>query len=159
MRVKEILLDVLINTKLFEMANDRATVVSQTHNLTPTVISHLAKCLMFGKECRSYHHWCSEINAALRKIQLNKLKGTNKPLNREKLYNIMFNGPLGHTQSADEWMSMVWDEKGPDGEYEYRSLPIVQHSGVIIHKEIERIIDQVTYDISNTSFKDISLYL
>lgn len=159
MRFKEMITDLFIRTSMFEMANDRATVTQQTHNLTPNIIAHLVKILMFGKDCRSYHHWCSEVNAPLRRIQLNKLKGSNKPLGHNKLFEILFEGPLGHTNTAEEWMSLVWDEKDNQGEYKYRSLPIVQPNGVIIHGELRSILDKLSIDISNQIFRDIVNYI
>lgn len=152
-------MDGIIRTSLFEMANDRATVIQGVHNLTPNIILHLVKIFMFGKQTPTYNHWCSEINAALRKIQLNKLKGSNKPLNREKLYQIMFDGPLGHTSTAEEWMSVVWDEQDNRGKYKYRKLPIHQPNGTIIHKYLQNTLDMITYDIANQKFKDVKQYL
>ena len=159
MKLSEIILDGIIRTSLFEMANDRAIIIQGVHNLTPNIILHLVKILMFGEECVSVNHWCSEINAALRKIQLNKLKGSHKPLNSEKLYDIMFIGPLGHTSTAEEWMSVVWDEQDSKGKFKYRKLPIQQPSGTIIHGALEKIISKVSVDISKQAFKDIRNYL
>jgi hypothetical protein len=159
MRIKEIILDAIIRTSIFEMANDKATVIHQTHSLTPVIISHLVKIFMFGKESRAFNHWCSEINAQLRRIQLNKLKSSKKPLTKEKLYDIMFDGPLGHTSTVEEWISMIWDERDNTGKYKYHRLPILQPNGVIIHRDIQRVLDKVTTDISNQIFKDIRNYL
>lgn len=48
-----------------EQAKERKDAENLISSLSPQLFEHVIACLMFGKSCESYEHWCSEIMAWL----------------------------------------------------------------------------------------------
>lgn len=159
MKIREIILDTIINTTLFEMADERNKVIQFVRSKVDPLILHLVKIYMFGPESGSYDYWCREINGKyLIPIKLAKCKHNNKPLDKDTLKKILFDVPLGHTNTAQEWMEIVLHEEDDRG-LKYDSLKIYQPDGSIIHKQIESTLESVCITISNGDFRSVKNYI
>ena len=150
MRLFDLFLDQLSETRLFEMAFDRKKAIEHADSLEYQLSMHMIKLLMF--EQRGLHtHWCKEVNIWFWSIQLKKLKATKKPLPYRDLMKCLHEGPL-------EWISQV-QEKMNYLSGEYPDLKIVQPDAAHIHKLLIDIYSRVCFDISREKFAAISEYL
>jgi hypothetical protein len=151
MRIREIVLDAIIGTRLFEMAFQRKRAIDVVQSLSYEINLHLLKILMYGR-VRDYDKWCHEINTWLLRIQRTRLKGDNFPLNFEILYELLWEGYL---ESPDEVRDLISDI---DREYS-ASYKLVDYDYFEIHKKIQDILYNVCKDISIEKFEDIRNYL
>ena len=150
MRIREFVLDVIIQTRLFEMAFKRKNAIDKVRGYQSTLINHLIKIFMF-KDSENRNHWSSEVNNYLYDIQDIKLKGTNQPLESSMLFELMFNEPIGHLNTVDKMMIRT--------QQQYQSERIMESDGHKIHKQIYNILHDVSHDISLDKFNDIRDYL
>jgi hypothetical protein len=150
MRIQDIILDVIIGTRLFEMAFKRKNAIDKVRAYQSTLISHLIKILIFEKS-ENRNHWCNEVNSYLDSIQDIKLKGTNQPLESSMLFELMFNEPIGHLSTVDKMIIRI--------QRQYQSDNPSELNGYKIHKQIHDILYDISHDISLDRFNDIREYL
>jgi hypothetical protein len=150
MRIRDIILDVIIGTRLFEMAFKRKNAIDKVRAYQSTLISHLIKILIFEKS-ENRNHWCNEVNSYLDGIQDIKLKGTNQPLESSMLFELMFNEPIGHLSTVDKMIIRI--------QRQYQSDYPSELNGYKIHKQIHDILYDISHDISLDRFNDIREYL
>lgn len=150
MQIKELLINVLMNTELFEMAFSKRVAMDKARYLQNQIARHLAKIVMYSN---SPHvpHWCDEVNAWLDDIQDNKLKGTNRPLQEKDLFNILLDEPLGTLDDVRSRMNRNYRE--------YPTLVIDEPDPAIISKKLSWILLQVSSDIGKNLFVDIKQYI
>jgi mRNA-degrading endonuclease HigB of HigAB toxin-antitoxin module len=151
MRIKEIILDAIIGTSLFEMAFNRKQAIDSIQNQSYEIDLHLLKILMYGT-VRDYEHWCSELNNWFLKIQRTRLKHNKQPLDFKTLYKILWEGYLESPEEVKDLMSDV------DRKYS-ESYKLINYDFVEVHKIIQSILYDVSYDISHNRFNDIRNYL
>ena len=88
MRIKEILLDRLIATELFEMAFDRQLEKNRVIDLSPQIFDHLLKLLVVSGETRTQNAriWEVELDAWFGQIDRIYLKSSKKKPTTTELY-------------------------------------------------------------------------
>ena len=150
MKIREIFLDFLNETALFEMAFERKIAIQKARNLQNQIIRHIIKVNMYNNS-EHVNHWCKEINGWLWDIQDNWIKGTNKPLDRDTLFKILCSEPAGSINEVQHKMNRNYRE--------YPTLQIDEPDSSSIHKNIYTVIDLVCNDIADNNFKDIKDYL
>lgn len=85
MKICELLLDKLNNTKLFEMAHDRQKAKDIVTDLSPQIFDHLLKIFIFESP-DTINHWQQEINGFLNKINRIYLKPNKSKPDASTLY-------------------------------------------------------------------------
>jgi hypothetical protein len=149
MNLKEILVNGLMSTSIFEMAFTRKVAIDQARNLQLEIAKHLVKLVMYHQS--SYvDHWAAELNAWMHKIQDRRLKGTNKPLDYQTLLNLLHDEPLGTIHDVQKKMNRVFNE--------YPKLNIDQPDAQQVSKTLIPVLQQVCSDISTDSFVDVKKY-
>ena len=151
MRIKEIILDAIIGTSLFEMAFQRKRAIDVVQSLSYEIDLHLLKILIY-EQVRDYDKWCSEINTWLLRIQRTRLKSDNLPLNFEILYRLLWEGYLETPDEVRDLMSDI------DREYS-KSYKLINYDYFEVHKKLQSILYHACQDIALTKFKDIGDYL
>jgi hypothetical protein len=151
MRIKEIVLDAIIGTRLFEMAFNRKQAIDVVQSRSYEIDLHLLKILMYER-VRDYDHWCTEINSWLLRIQRTRLKHNKKSLDFSTLYKTIWEGYLETPNEVRDLMSDI-DEKYST------SYKLINYDYFEIHKKIQDILYNVCNDISIEKFKDIRNYL
>ena len=149
MKIREIFLDFLNKTALFEMAFERKIAIQKARNLQNQIIRHIVKVNMYNKS-GYINHWCKKINGWLWDIQDNWVKGTNMPLDRVTLFKILFSEPAGSIAEVQHKMNRIYRE--------YPTLQIDEPDPGSIHKNIYTVINLVCDDIAGNNFKDIKDY-
>jgi len=151
MRIKEIILDAIIGTHIFEMAFNRKQAIDAIQANSYEIDLHLLKILMYER-VRDYDHWCTDINTWLSKIQRTRLKHNKKPLDFITLYKTIWEGYLESPGEVQDLMSDI------DKKYS-KSYKLINYDYFEVHKKIQSILYDICQDISLTKFKDIRDYL
>jgi hypothetical protein len=150
MKISEILIDILSETKLFEMAFNKKVAIDKARNLQNQIARHLVKILMYHNS-QYVNHWCNEVNSWLYDIQDNKIKGTNKPLKSSELFNILFVEPLETIDDVQARMNRNYKE--------YVDLAIDEPNSTVINEKLYWIIKSICDDLQNNQFNRVEKYL
>ena len=88
MKLKEVFLDIIIGTKLFEMARSRAEAKQLITAQSPQIFEHFVKLFVFNlPDVRA--HWIVELNAFFNVINRIYLKPNNKKPDKNTVYTIL----------------------------------------------------------------------
>ncbi len=150
MKVKDLLVDSLMDTKLFEMAFAKKVAIDKARNLQNQIARHLIKIQMYAQS-QYVQHWVSEVNGWLLDIQENKLRGTNKPLPHRDLMLILFEEPLSTIDDVQYKMNRIYRE--------YSDLKIDEPDAANINKSLSWILPQICGDIAESKFNTLNDYL
>lgn len=150
MKIREILLDRIIESKLFEMAFEKKIAMDKARHLQNQIARHMIKIAMYGKS-DYVKHWIQEVDGWLYDIQDNKLKGTNRPLGGKDLRKILINEPLGTINDVQTKMNRIYNE--------YPTLAIDEPNVDNISKMITWVLANSCDDIAGSLFKGIRKYL
>lgn len=151
MKIADIVTDWIINTELFEMAYQRKAVIGRVRSLQDEIATHLIKHEYYDVSEETKSHWRSEINAWIGRIQKSKLKG-NKMLSGSTYYDLLFNEPLGERSDVVGIIRVI---DKIDGMGKYNKVGTVDQ----LHERLEKILHQLSYDISNQRIETIDYYL
>jgi hypothetical protein len=151
MRIKELLLDIIAASHLFEMAEHRKNLIQKIHSYAYQIDTHLLKVIMYGK-VSSYSHWCSEINVWLKTVQAMKLKGSKKRLSKEDYLKQLWESLLESIEEVQSHMEEI------DREYSH-TYKMIQYDPALVHKEVYDILHDISHDISLGKFTDIKNYV
>ena len=149
MKIKEILVRSLMNTKLFEMAYERKQAINILVGIQDHIAEHLVKLFMYSGD-RNVSHWKSEVDGALRRINRMRLKSSNDYLDKSTLFDYLFTQPVGTIDDVQVYMNDISRSK------DYRGLRIDQPDAREIHKQILFLMDDVTDELSTGTFRSIS---
>jgi len=150
MRIKDIILDIIVESAIFELAYRRKDAINQCRSLAYTIILHLVKVFVFGK-VNEYNHWLQELDNYFFKLEETILKGRNHTLSSEKMFQLLFDEPLGHTNNVDGYLKRVIKQ--------YKNYPVIQPNSQIIHNKIYKVLSDICVDISKQDYKGIENYL
>ena len=150
MKVKDLLIDSLISTDLFEMAFAKKVAIDKARNLQNQIARHLIKIQMYNQS-QYIQHWISEVNGWLLDIQENKLRGTNKPLPYRVLMLILFEEPLSTIDDIQSKMNRIYRE--------YPDLKIDEPDAAKVNKSLTWILPQICGDIADSKFNNLTHYL
>ena len=149
MRIKEILLDAFINTRLFEMARERNEALKVLTNLQDQTSLHLVKILMYSDQ-PTVNHWESELTNWLKICQRIKLKPKNKHLDYETYKLYLWEHLLETVAEVQDHMNEIFNDY---------NIPPSQPDAGIVHKQAESIMDSICKDLSLNQFSDIRSYV
>lgn len=151
MQLREILLDAIINTKLFEMATERSDALKLVLSLSPLIDEHVLKIVMYP-DASANNHWRTEANGWLRAIQRIKTRHNKKRLDAQTLLTYLWKNNFETIEEVNEWMSDI------DEDYRHR-CKMVRHDPAENHKILLDIFTNVCFDISKGTFKSIGDYV
>jgi len=150
MRIKDIILDILNETKLFEMAFERKIAIQHARNIQHEISRHLIKVCMYH-DSEYVNHWCNELNGWLWSIQKKELKSTRKPLDSITLMKILFEEPMETVSEVQRDMNRIYKE--------YGNVKIDEPNAAVVHKNVYDAISSICDDISQYNFDDVRKYL
>ena len=149
MKITDIILDYILDTKLFEMAFRRKKILNDLLHQSGILSEHLVKLLMYPSS-QSHDHWVGEVDGWLRKTQRQKTKN-KKRLDKGVYFYYFFTGPFETFEEVQDYMNDIYRE--------YSDLTIEEPDARIIHKKLHDITTQLSYDISKGKFESIKDYL
>lgn len=153
MKLFELFLDKIAETKLFEMAFDRQKAKEIVTDLSPQIMEHLFKLYILNDQ-QDAPHWRSELDAWLRKISNLTLKHNKKPVDSHTLYNwLIFESAPTYNENHIKMVIGWWEVDGysipnPDNiDYEF-----------VLNKTFS-VINLVCKDIEASKFRTVNGYL
>lgn len=151
MKIKDIVLDWMLDTVLFEMAYQRKHAIRMLENLHPQIAKHLIKHLHYGVSNETKKHWEAELNAWLGTLNDLVLKG-NKRLSGDVYYEHLFTRPLGTLVDVEQRIRTI-DKL--DGMASHDKVGTSQE----LHEKLEKILHAISYDLSNDKLEPINHYI
>lgn len=154
MLLKEVLLEWLLNTNLFEMAFERKVVINKVRQLQTTIARHFVTLVTFD-DLNNLNHWINEIDGYLADIDEAFVKPGTRKLNPAEYYNMLWEEPLGHGVLALNQLRSGIFKRDP----EYSKLPRRDIPDNLAYQNLEKLYHKVSYDIANNKFTHIRDYL
>jgi len=153
-RITEItnyLLDRVCNTTLFEMAHERKLALDVVRGVANQIVFHLIYLYLYP-ESPAKNHWKTEINVFLNKIDNLWLKPTGrKKLSGKDYYDKLFSEPLeGDIIQLKSRVNKIIRKEGE---------PSKTINLFLLKESLEKIIHDISYDLSNDQFVTIEDYL
>lgn len=152
MKLKEIIVDWICESSLFEMAHERKKAIDQVRGLQFPLSNHLVKILYLNLP-DTINHWISEVNGYLTIMDQIRVKGGNpKNLKPNDYKLLLWEEPLGHGVSAVRQIIKHFK----------RDYNGVQNTGLTeyqVYEILYKIYSDLIYDIPNDKFEDIRDYL
>ena len=146
-------LDLLINTPLFEIVYERRKAKDLISDLSPNIVDHMIKLfVMHSPETKN--HWISEINSWLFKIDAITLKPKNKRLQKTDIYEwLLIDNVPTYDASYVHRKIKHWKNS------EYQNVIYTDFDAEFVMNKIKQILEHVCMDISNDNFQSVKNYL
>ena len=151
MKINDIIMDTIINSRIFEMAYQRKRAIDKISNFQEPIAIHLIKYFYYSASKETKQHWKKELDVWFKSIRRIKLKN-NKTLEGNQYYKLLFTEPLGERINVEDIIDDInYDEnmKEMSGKMTISEL----------HVKLEKLLHTISYDISNNKFKTINDYL
>jgi hypothetical protein len=142
------LLDILIETKIFEMAYSRKVSMDKTRDLSLNTSRELLKILMYPTS-KNQPHWQGKLNGWLRDIK----RYTTNTLKERDLVKLLWKEPLGEIYQLEDLIQDIeTDYYKPSYHIDYSDLSL-------LNQKIERIFRQISNDMVNNKVININNYI
>jgi len=151
MQIKDIILDAIRHSRLYEMARNREDALNKLSQLDHNIDEHLLKILIYGK-CQSYNHWCKELNNWLREVNSIKVKPSKKRLSLETLRQYLWEHNFESVEEVEDWITSV------DRRYR-KNYRIVNGDPASVHQQLEDILYDICFDLAQGQLRNIKYYL
>ena len=153
MKLKEVFLDIIIGTKLFEMAYSRAKAEYLVTAQSPQIFKHFIKLFVFNLP-DTRNHWIVELNSYFKIINDITLKPNNKIPDKHTVYKWLVYDSAPHYTA--QWVSRFVKVSLLD---EYKGVQIYDYDAEIVLNKILSIIDKILIDIEQRKFISVGNYL
>lgn len=148
MRWKEIIVNMIAESEIFEMAMARKDAESKITGLGEPTLEHLIKILKW-QDNLNYQKHIGDINSWLYKIQNIYIKGNKKPTQHD-YYTWIFVDNV----TAGEIVIRRWIK----GLYQYHDLYVIR-TDEEVYDIIKHMIYQISFELPTNNFDDIADYL
>ena len=142
------LLDILMETRIFELAYNRKNAMDKIRDISLNTSMELLKIIMY-KDSRNQNHWRGKFDGWMAGIKRYS-KGT---LKEHDLFNLLWVEPLGEMDQLEDLISMVEaDYYMPSYHIDYTNLPA-------LHNQMKDIFANTSRDIVNNKRITINNYI
>lgn len=155
MRLKELLLDWIIDNALFEMAFERKKAIEKVRSKQMQIARYLVKILAFDAP-QIHNHWFKEINGWLYDINTTKWNRKNRFKPHEYMY-WLWEEPLGH--GVDAIQDIFYGLLNLADDHNYTDLPRTNLSNHQILEIMHKIYTDLCFDLSKGQAKQIQRYI
>jgi hypothetical protein len=153
MKIKDIIVDTMMNTRLFEMAFDRQTAKNKVIDLSPQIFDHLLKIWVLDIP-QSSQHWRREIDAWLGQIDKIYLKLSKRKPPAKDLYDwLIFDSAPHYSEEYIDKTIGKWSRGN------YKGVNVREYDASVVLNQILSVIDKVCTDISKDNYVTIDEYL
>ena len=147
MRMIDILVDTILDTRLFENALRRREVESKITDLAYPIFDHLIKIIKW-QDSINYSKHCQDIDNWLSRIQNYYYKGNKKP-NQYDYFQWMFHDVIRDQETVSRQIRNMT---------RYQSLLEIRTKDEV-YQILKSIIYQISYDLPVNKFETITDYL
>ena len=149
------LLELLVDSKLFEMASSFKDARSLLIDRGPYIAEHILKLFLYPKS-RNFNKWQGEVNGGLKPINRILLKPKNKRLDANVLNKWLWEVNLG---TIEELKNLILEFE--EGDYKnYKPSHHIDYNNIEkLWKDIKVLYIKINNDLSEGKFKNINNYL
>jgi hypothetical protein len=142
------LLDLLIKTRLFELAYKRKVAIDKVRDLSLNTSTELLKILMY-KDSQHQSHWRGKFNGWFKDIK----RYSKNTLKEKDLINLLYEEPLGEIWQLEDLIKDIeQDYYSPSYHIDYSNLSL-------LNQKIKHIFTQISKDITQDKRTNINNYL
>ena len=142
------LLDILMETRIFELAYNRKTAMDKIRDISLNTSMELLKIIMY-KNSRNQNHWRGKLDGWFSSIK-RYARGT---LKERDLFHLLWVEPLGELDQLEDLISMVEaDYYTPSHHIDYTDLPA-------LHNQMRDIFSSISGDMANNKHININNYI
>ena len=141
------LIDILNETKLFEMAFERKDAIRKLDNLSYEVSQHLLKLIIFNNS-NNFDHLLGELNGWLNQIDDIRLKPNNKKLREEDYLKALKEFYL---ENEDQVTKMIQKLKN-----KYKDEQVIYDEPSFVFNKTETILNWVCKSLSKDTFEPLT---
>jgi hypothetical protein len=142
------LLDILIESKLFEMAYSRKVALDKTRDLSLNTSRELLKILIY-KDSKNQSHWRGKLDGWLRDIK----RYSKNTLKEKDLIKLLWEEPLGEIDQLEDLINDIeTDYYKPSHHIDYLNLPL-------LNQKIKHIFSQISKDMTENQTININNYI
>ncbi len=142
------LLDLLIETRLFELAYKRKVAIDKVRDLSFNTSEELLKILMY-KDSKNQSHWRGKFNGWFKDIK----RYSKNTLKEKDLINLLYEEPLGEIWQLEDLIKDIeQDYYKPSYHIDYNNIPQ-------LHTQLKNIFTQISKDITQDKRININNYL
>jgi len=152
MKIRELLLDKLSNSTLFEMAYERRKAKDTVTDLSPQIFDHLLKLFVFESP-DTVNHWTQEINSFLNKINRIYLKPNKTKPDAVTLYTWIVDdsAPYYSVEYIKNTVDILTAQK-------YNAVKVRDYDPEWVLNKILSIMQLACKDIALNKFRTITDY-
>lgn len=150
MRIKDLMIDWLSDTELFEMAYQRKKAIEIVSNYQRQIARHIIKYFYYDVSMETKKHWVAEIDGWLAIIDEVKLKN-KKRLSGDVYYKLLFDEPLGEITDIQ---GIVKNIDKIHGMKDYDKIGTLTE----LHIKCEKVLHTISYELANDKFEDFLHY-
>lgn len=148
--VKDLFLELITETHLFEMAYDRKEAMIYCRGVSFQLMQHILKVYLFP-EHQDYNHWKTEIRGWLNGIDDIIVKQKSRKLKFKDLYLTLYEEPVGHTDGIKILIGKMIHRK------DIPSIKIENYN--VIQKQISIMYYQLCDDLAIDKMEDVDYYI
>jgi hypothetical protein len=141
------LIDILNETKLFEMAFERKDALRKLDNLSYEISKHLLKLIIFN-DSNNFNHWLGELNGWLNQIDSIEIKPNMKKLREEDYLKFLKEHYL---ENEDQVNKMVQKIKKT-----YKDEQVIYDEPSFVFDKTETILNRVCLSLSKDTFEPLT---
>jgi hypothetical protein len=142
------LLDLLIETRLFELAYKRKAAMDKVRDLSLNTSEELLKIIMYN-DSKNQSHWRGKFNGWFKDIK----RYSKNTLKEKDLTNLLYKEPLGEIYQLEDLIKDIEQEYyNPSYHIDYNNLPQ-------LHTQLKNIFTQISKDITQDKRININNYL
>jgi len=151
MTFKELMIDIISNTSLFEQAFDKKTAENKIRGLADPLLLHLIKIIKW-EDKSNYKKHLDDIDIWLDDILRAKLKPRNNRFKSHQYFELIYNEPIGNDL---EIIDIIINRRLK----KYHNLKVLVYDNENVMTILKNIITLISKDLSNNKLKDIEEYL
>lgn len=145
--LKEMLIEAIMGTELFEMAHSRQNALDVVRGLQFELSEHFIKVMLFP-DSRDLNHWKTELSTWLTRINRTRIKPNNKKLKYEDYFDLLYDEPLGHPTAIKDILS--------DIRYQYNEY---KDSLDVDENKLKLMYEELCEDLSIDKYEGLDYYL
>lgn len=142
------LLDILIETRIFELAYNRKTAINKVRDISLNTSMELLKILMY-KDSKNQSHWRGKFDGWMASIKRYS-KGT---LKERDLIKLLWEEPLGDLDQLEDLISIV------EADYYKPSYHIDYNDLSSLYNQMKNIFTNISKDIAINKHININNYI
>lgn len=151
--LREVFENVIMKTKLFEMAHDRQKALDILRSLQGTIANHFIKVMLFPDH-QDCEHWEFELETYFNsEIDRLRLKPKNKKLKYSDYFDVLFDEPLGHPNAVKQSVTSLYKGKIK----RIPSIPDVDYEEVRL--KLKAMYEELCDDLSIDNYDGIEKYI